>query len=232
MQVDEVMTTQVATIPMDALIGEAITTMADRHVSGLPVVDGSGMLVGMLTEGDLLRRVETGTAGHRRAEWLDRILGSGRGAGDYIRTHSRRVEDLMTRDVATAAEDTPLDAVVALMEERRVKRLPVVRDGRLVGILSRADLVRALGRTLATEAMGGTADDLIRERLQSGLGSQRWFPAGDVSYAVKDGVVTLDGVFSDESARAALRVLAENVPGVTRVEDNLRWIDPVAGVVF
>jgi len=232
MRVDEVMTTGVATVHADASISEAIGIMGQQHVSGLPVLDANEALVGMLTEGDLLRRVETGTETHRRAGWLDIVLGSGREAVDYVRTHSRHVEDLMTRDVVTATEDTPLDAVVALMEKRHVKRLPITRDGKLVGILSRADLVRALGRTLQAEAMGGTADTLIGERLQAEFSNQRWLPAGDVTYTVQNGVVTLAGRFSDPQARAALRVLAENVPGVTKVEDKLEWFDPVAGVVF
>ncbi len=206
--------------------------MEARHVSGLPVVDGKDALVGMLTEGDLLKRVETGTAGRRRTGWLDVVLGSGRGADDYVHTHSRCVEDLMSRDLVTATESSSLEDVVALMEKRHVKRLPIVRDGRLVGIVSRADLVRALGRALKAGAMGGSADAMIQERLHSDLKQQRWFRASDVSFTVKQGVVTFEGVFSDQQAPAALRVAAQNVPGVTGVEDKLEWIDPVVGVVF
>jgi len=232
MQVHEVMTTAVATVRTDTLLSDAIAIMEGRHVSGLPVVDGKDALVGMLTEGDLLKRVETGTAGHRRAGWLDVVLGSGRGASDYVRTHSRYVGDLMSHDVLTATEGTSLEEMVALMEKRHVKRLPVVRDGRLVGIVSRADLVRALGRVLKVEAMGGSADALIQERLQSDLGKQRWFMAGDVTFTVEAGVVTFKGVFSDQQTPAALRVAAQNIAGVTAVEDKLEWIDPVVGVVF
>jgi CBS domain-containing protein len=232
MRVDEVMTTGVATVRADAFIGDAIATMEARHVSGLPVVDGSGALVGMLTEGDLLKRVETGTAGHQRAGWLDVVLGSGRGASEYVHTHSRYVEDLMSRELVTATESTSLEDVVALMAKRHVKRLPIVRDAQLVGILSRADLVRALGRALKAEAAGGSADDLIHERLQADLKQQSWFQPGDVSFSVKGGVVTFKGVFSDHQVRDALRVAAQNMPGVTAVEDELEWIDPVVGVVF
>ncbi len=232
MRVDEVMTTAVATVRADASLGDAIAIMEARHVSGLPVVDGKDALVGMLTEGDLLKRIETGTAVHRRAGWLDLVLGSGRGASDYVRTHSRYVGDLMSHDVLTATEGTSLEEVVALMEKRRVKRLPIVRDGRLVGIVSRADLVRVIGRALKVEAMGGSADALIQERLQSDLGRQRWFIAGDVTFTVEAGVVTFKGVFSDQQTPAALRVAAQNIAGVTAVEDKLEWIDPVVGLVF
>ncbi len=232
MQAGEVMTTAVATVRADASISEAIAAMEARHVSGLPVVDGSGALVGMLTEGDLLKRVETGTAGHQRAGWLDVVLGSSHGASDYVRTHSRCVSDLMSQEVATATVGTSLEAVVALMEKRQVKRLPIVQDGALVGIVSRADLVRALGRALTAEAAGGSADGLIQERLQADLKQQRWFTASDVTFTVKQGVVTFKGVFSDQQTPAALRVAAQNVPGVTSVQDKMEWIDPIVGVVF
>ena len=232
MRVDEVMTTGVATVRPEASIGDAIAIMQARHISGLPVVDDSGALVGLLTEGDLLKRVETGTAGHRRAGWLDVVLGSGRGASDYVRTHSRCVGDVMSREVVTATEATPLADVVALMEKLHVKRLPIVRNGALVGIVSRADLVRALGLALKAEAAGGSADTLIHERLQADLRQQSWFSSSDISFTVKDGVVRYMGVFSDQQVLNALRVAAQNTAGVTSVVEDLEWIDPVVGVVF
>ena len=233
MQASLIMTSPVATVRADAPIGEAITLMESHHVSGLPVVDAQGDLVGILTEGDLLRRVEIGTAGRARAGWLDMLFGSGHSAADYVRSHSRRVEDLMTRDLAAVTEDTGIEDVVALMERRHVKRVPVVRDGKVVGMVSRADLIRVLGRALKAAAVGLASDTVIRERVQADLQAQSWFPARDVSIAVKDGVVTLAGVISDQSARAALRVAAQNVAGVTAVEDKLAWVDPTApGVLF
>lgn len=229
----DVMTPDVATVREDASASQAIALMEARRCSGLPVVDAQDVLVGVLTEGDLLRRVETGTAGQARAGWLDRLFGAGGGAADYVRTRSRRVGDLMTRDVATVAERTPLEDVVALMQRRRVKRVPVVRDGVVVGVISRADLVRVLGRALKDEAAGAPPDDLIRDKLQAELRAQDWFPAHEVSVAVKDGVVTLRGIIRDERARAALRVAAQNVAGVAAVEDKLTWVDPAgAGLVF
>ena len=233
MQASLVMTSPVTTVRADAPIGEAITLMEVHHVSGLPVVDAHGGLVGILTEGDLLRRVEIGTAGSARAGWLDILFGAGQSAADYVRSHSRRVEDLMTRDLVTVTEHTGIEDVVALMERRHVKRMPVVRDGKIVGMVSRSDLVRVLGRALKAAAVGIPSDAVIRERVQADLQSQSWFPARDVSIAVKDGVVTLAGVISDERARAALRVAAQNVAGVTAVEDKLAWVDPTApGVLF
>ena len=233
MLASEVMTVGAATVRMDASIGTAIALMADRHLSGLPVVDEYGRLAGILTEGDLLRRVEIGTDEHPGSGWLDRLLGSGRGAGTYIRTHSRHVGDLMTRDVVTATEGTPIEEIISLMERKHVKRVPIVRDDKIVGVVSRIDLVRALGHALEATAQGETTDAAVGKRLQADLQAQRWFPARDVTIAVKDGVVTLQGIISDERARDALRVAAENMAGVAKVDDQLVWVDPAgAGLVF
>jgi len=219
MRAGDVMTAEVATVRADASIGEAIGLMEAVRASGLPVVNESGDLVGVLTEDDLLRRIETGTAaGRHRAKWLDLLLGPGGSAGEYVRTHGRRVEDVMTRDVATVTADTSLEQVVALMERKHVKRVPVVRDCRVVGIVSRADLVRALGRALRAEAMGATSDDTIRERLYAELRAQSWFPGQDITAVVKDGMVTMEGITTDERVREALGVAARNVPGVAAVD--------------
>ncbi|MBV8915626.1 MAG: CBS domain-containing protein [Acetobacteraceae bacterium] len=215
----------------DASIAEAIATMLDNGVSGMPVVDASGALVGILTEGDLLHRAETGTIG-RDAGWVRLILRHS-SAGEYVRTHSRRVADLMTRVVITVAEDTPLEEVVELMERKHVKRLPVLRGDKLVGIVSRADLVRALGQALARPATDAETDEAIRERLFSELRSESWFRRLEVACKVRDGVVTFTGRISDEAGRAALRVAASNVPGVTQVRDELVWVEPAAeGLIF
>ena len=143
MRADEIMTAEVATVRADAPITEAIALMEERGVSGLPVLDEYGRLAGMLTEGDLLRRAEMDTAGRRRPGWLDLLLGAGGSATDYVRSHSRRVEDLMTHDVVTVSAGIPIEEVVALMEQRHVKRVPVLHDGEVIGIVSRADLLRA-----------------------------------------------------------------------------------------
>ena len=127
MNASDVMTRSVATLPASASLGVAIGLMLDRGISGLPVVDAQGYLVGMLTEGDLLRRVEVGTSEHHRSGWWRFLYGAGLSADEYVRTHSRQVGDVMTRDPATVTEGTPLEDVVALMEQRRIKRAPVLR---------------------------------------------------------------------------------------------------------
>ena len=229
----EVMNPNVATVFADAPILKAISVMEAQHCSGLPVLDANKRLVGILTEGDLLRRMEMGTAGRVRTGWLDWLLGPAHAAADYVLTHSRRVEDVMTRNVVTVTKDAPLQDVVALMQRKHVKRLPVVRDDEVVGIISRADLVRALGRALKAAALGGTTDTSIQERLEADLHAQDWFRPEEVRVAVHGGVVILEGVVSDERARTALRVAAQNVAGVAAVEDKLVWVDPAAsGLVF
>jgi len=230
MKASDVMARDVLTIPEQAAIEAAIAIMVERRVSGLPVVDAGGMLVGILTEGDLLRRVETGTGAHHRSRFLEFLVGPGHEAADYIRTHSRRVGDLMTADVRSVAEDTDLDAVVGLMERQHIRRVPVVREGRVVGMVSRADLVAALGRQL--QAAGSTGDDAaIEGSLRAELAEHPGLAASNITMFVRDGVVTLDGVIYDQRTRDALRVAAQNIAGVISVTDRMTWVDPVLGMV-
>ena len=149
MNAGEVMSRNPIAVPAEAGLAEALRLMFDHRISGLPVVDGKAGLVGILTEGDLLRRSELGTAG-QRSRWLD-LLMTGRLASEYVRSNTRRVSEIMTRDVVSVTEDTPLAEVVRLVERHRIKRVPVLRDGALIGIVSRADLLHALQRLLVTE---------------------------------------------------------------------------------
>jgi len=228
MNASEVMTRNPISVPEKAGLAEAVRLMLDHHVSGLPVVGGKAELVGILTEGDLLRRGEIGTAG-QRSRWLD-LLMTGRLASEYVRTNTRRVSDIMTRDVISVAEDTPLTEVVRLMERHRIKRVPVLRDGALIGIVSRADLLRALQRLLVSEPKTAASDETIRRHVLGELAQAPWAPHG-LTVGVANGVVTLDGVILDEQKRTALRVAAENVPGVKAVVDHIVWVEPVTGWV-
>jgi CBS domain-containing protein len=211
-------------------VADAIRVMLDKNVSGLPVLD-NGKIVGIVTEGDLLRRSETGTAKHR-PRWLEILMGPGRMAGEYVRTHGRKVEAIMTSDLVSVAGDTPLDEVVGLMERRRIKRVPVIEGDVLVGIVSRLDLLRALLRVIEGQHSEDRGDDDIREQILAELAKAAWVPRDGLSISVKDGVVDLNGVILEERERVALRVVAENVPGVRAVEDHLVWIEPVSGTVI
>jgi CBS domain-containing protein len=232
MKASEIMSREVLSIAPDAPLRDAIRLMLDQRISGVPVVDGAGKLVGVLTEGDLLRRFETGTE-RRLRPWLEFFLGPRRQAEDYVKTHGRRVEAIMTREVISIGPDTPVGELVALMESRRIKRLPVVDGEVLVGIVSRADLMRAVARVLDQGETPPTDDDAIRERVLAELQKAAgWAPRSGVTVTVKEGVVALQGAIFEEKERAALRVAAENVPGVSAVEDRLVWIEPVSGTVI
>jgi CBS domain-containing protein len=230
MKASEVMTRNLVTVGRETPVVQAIRAMLDNHVSGLPVLDDDGKLAGILTEGDLLRRGETGTERHR-PRWLEVLMGPGRMAGEYVRTHGRRVGGIMTQNVFSVPPDTSLDEIVQLMERRRIKRVPVVDGDALVGIVSRADLLRMLASVLESQPGGTHSDDEILEKIHAELAKAAWVPRDGLSITVQDGVVDLNGVILDEKEREALRVVAENVAGVKAVEDHLVWIEPVSGIV-
>jgi CBS domain-containing protein len=230
MQAQDIMTRSVVTIRSDATLREAIGRMVSYRISGVPVVDGAGQLVGMLTEGDLVRRVETGTEPPRR-RWLELLLGPGSRADEYARTHGRRVSDAMSRDVVTIAPDTALTELVRLMEEHAIKRIPVVDKARLVGIVSRADLVAALAHRLAPPGETHGSDASIRRRIVGAMKREPWCPSHSLEVAVRDGIVLLDGVIFDERERRALHVLVEGVDGVRGIDDRIVCVEPMSGVV-
>jgi len=230
MKARDVMTQPVISVAANASILEAIRLMLQKRISGLPVVDASQNLVGILTEGDFLRRIETGTQ-RRRPRWINFLMGPGRLADEYVQASGRRVEEVMTGDVRTAAEDTPLEEVVDLMERYGIKRVPVVRGDELVGIVTRANLMRALIGAAKGAIPLSTSDAAIRERLLGELKKQPWAPVDAIDITVRDGVVTLSGVIMDDRQRPALCVAAENIPGVKKVEDRLAWLIPGTGIV-
>ena len=231
MKASEFMTRNVVTVGRETPVVQAIRAMLDNQVSGLPVLDGDGKLAGILTEGDLLRRGETGTERHR-PRWLEVLMGPGRMAGEYIRTHGRRVGGIMTQNVFSVPPDTSLEEIVQLMERRRIKRVPVMDGDALVGIVSRADLLRALASVLERQSGGTHSDNEILDKIHAELAIAAWVPRDGLSITVQDGVVDLNGVILEENEREALRVVAENVAGVKAVEDHLVWIEPVSGIVI
>jgi CBS domain-containing protein len=230
MKASDVMTRNVLTVGRETTVANAIRVMLDHNISGLPVLD-NGKVVGILTEGDLLRRSETGTE-RQRPRWLEILMGPGRMAGEYVRTHGRKVEEIMTTDLVSVAGNTPLDEVVGLMERRRIKRVPVIEGDVLLGLVSRLDLLRALLRAMEAQHSEGRGDDEIRDQILAELAKAAWVPKDGLSITVKDGVVDLHGVILEEKERDALRVVAENVPGVRAVEDHLVWIEPVSGTII
>jgi CBS domain-containing protein len=231
MQVKDVMTRKVLSIEPDVSVLEAVRSMLQNKISGLPVVDANGTLVGVVTEGDFLRRTETKTE-RQRPRWLEFLLGPGRLADEYVHTHAGKVAAVMTPDPYTVTEDTPLEDVVQLMEKHRIKRLPVVRGKSLVGIVSRANLLHALASLAPRLPAAAPADGVIRERLLAELERQKWAPLGFLNVVVQNGVVDLWGSITDERERQALIVAAQNVAGVKDVRDHLIWVEPMSGVVI
>jgi CBS-domain-containing membrane protein len=227
----DVMTTRVVSVRPETAIAEAVSLMLQHHFSGLPVIDDGGQLVGIVTEGDFLRRSETGTE-RKRPRWLEFVISPRRLADEYVHSHGRKVAEVMTPDPVTVAEDTPLDEVVRLMERRHVKRLPVTRDRRVVGIVSRADLLHALPAMSGTTPAAAASDETIRTKLLAELDRQAWAPIAMITIVVQNGVVEFRGTITDEAQRAALKVAAENMPGVTAVVDNLIWFEPTSGTVI
>jgi CBS domain-containing protein len=231
MKARDVMTQYVTSIGPNDPVSRAVRIMLQNEISGLPVLDTFGRLVGMITEGDLLRRAETGTQ-RRRPRWIEIFIGPGRLADEYVHSHGRKVSEVMTLDPVSVTEETPLEEVVRLMEKRRIKRVPVVRGDSVVGIVSRANLLHALAR-LSGETKPVQADDrAIREQLLGELQKQKWAPLASIDVIVREGVVDLWGSITDERARQALVVAAENVPGVKAVNDHIVWVEPMSGLTF
>lgn len=230
----EIMTRDVATVGLDASIEAVIALMVARHASGVPVVAGNGQIAGIITEGDLLRRVETATDAPQRRPFLDLLLGPGREAAGYVRSHSRRVRDLMTERVVSVTEDTPLAEVVRLMETKRIRRVPVLRSGLVVGIISRADLLRALGRRLAELAapLCAASDDELEQRVKAALDGTALFDTCSITVAVEQGAATMEGVIHDERLRTALRVAVETVAGIRQVTDKIVFVEPMTGSIY
>ena len=236
MRAMDVMTTGVITVDPDTSVQAVATLLCERGISGVPVVDAADRLVGIVSEGDLLHRVETGTerlsehpTGGRRSWWLDTIASDQELARDYVKSHGRTAKDVMTREVISVTDTTELADIAMLLETNRIKRVPVLRNGRLVGIVSRANLVRALAATKSDPAADAAIDDrTIRAKLlaelmgQEWFKTQYWFKIWSADVIVKDGVVHF-WLSSDqtEEERRALRVAAENIAGVRRVEEHV-----------
>jgi CBS-domain-containing membrane protein len=202
--------------------------MLQKHISGLPVVDATGKLVGIVSEGDFIRRSEIGTQ-RKRGRFLKFILGPGKAATDFVHEHGRKIGEIMTPEPLTITEDTELAEIVELMEKNNVKRLPVMRGDTLVGIVSRSNLLQAVA-SLARDVPDPTADDdHIRNRIIDALEKNDWCPFG-LSVIVRDGIVHLSGVITEERSRKAAVVAAENVAGVVKVHDHLCWVDTMSGM--
>lgn len=229
MRVKDVMTANVICIGSEEPVLKAARLMLQNRISGLPVIDKDGELAGIVTEGDFLRRSELGTQ-RQRPKWLEFIVGPGKLAQEFTHSSGRKVEEIMTPDPRTIGEDETLETVVELMERHHIKRLPVTRGGRVVGIISRANLMHALASLTRDMPVTATDDAAIRTQILAAIGKQDWAPR--INVIVKGGVAELHGVITDDREREGLIVAAENVPGVKRVHDHLVWVEPMSGMAF
>lgn len=228
MRAHQIMTRPVITVTPETKVVDAANTMLQKHISGLPVVDASGKLVGIVSEGDFIRRSEIGTQ-RKRGRFLKFILGPGKAATDFVHEHGSKIGEIMTPQPLTVTEDTQLDAIAELMEKNGVKRLPVMRGDKIVGIVSRSNLLQAVA-SLARAIPDPTADDdHIRNRIIDVIEKNDWCPFG-LSVIVRDGIVHLSGVITEERSRKAAIVAAENVTGVVKVHDHLCWVDTMSGM--
>jgi CBS domain-containing protein len=223
------MTRNVISVAPEQSVLEAARLMLDNRISGLPVLDTGGKLIGIVTEGDFLRRGELGTQ-RQRPKWLEFLIGPGRLADEYVHCTGRKVEEVMTPDPCTVTEDDTLETVVELMERRHVKRLPVLRDGCPVGIVSRANLMDALTEFVRASHGPAPDDGTIRDHILTALADARWAP--NIQVTVNNGVVQLSGIIMDERERRGVIVAAENVAGVKAVHDHLVWVEPILGTSF
>jgi CBS domain-containing protein len=216
----DVMVRNVVSVKPDDAVGEVVDLLLGRDISAVPVVDDQNKVVGILSEADLIHRQEIGT---QKAHhwWIEAVLPASKLADEFAKAHGQRVYEIMSADVVTAAEDTPLGEIAALLERHRIKRVPIVRDGKLAGIVSRSNLIQALASAIP-HADGPTATDRqIRLDLLDRLAHQKWTDFGETNIIVKDGVVHLWGLVCTPAERKALAALAQEVPGVVSVSDEM-----------
>ncbi|MCK6452658.1 MAG: CBS domain-containing protein [Alphaproteobacteria bacterium] len=216
----DVMTSEVCTVGPDTGVGEIARLLLDRRISAVPVVDAAGKLNGIVSEGDLMRRTETGTE-RRRSWWLELLSENRDLAHEYVKSHGLTAKDVMTPTVVTVSEDTTLSDIASTLERNRIKRVPVLREGKLVGIVSRANLLQALAAAGTKKAKAPAGDRALREAVLQSFKSQTWTPDLTVNVTVKDGQVSLYGLVASEDERRALRVAAEQLAGVGKVNDQL-----------
>lgn len=220
MKARDIMSRDVVTVSPAASVHEIARLMIGKHISGVPVVAEDGTVVGIVSESDLLRRAEIGTE-PRRKWWLSFFSDPDSLARQYTKTHGLRAEDVMSRPVISVGEDADLNEIAGILADQRVKRLPVVRDGKLAGIISRADLVRALGQSQpgASRPVGNDAE--LEKALLDKVRAQDWLDGTYLNLAVRNGIVELHGFIGSTEQRRALRVLIDEVDGVHKVEDRL-----------
>jgi CBS domain-containing protein len=220
MNASDVMVSAVITVGPDASVQDVADLLLQHRISAVPVVGSNGEILGIVSEGDLINRPETHTT-HRKSWWLDALASNESLAAEYVKSHSRQVTDVMTRELVTAAPDTPVAEVAALLEKNQIKRVPIVKNGKIVGIVSRANLLQGLASLKDKAPQARPDDSILRETLMAKLQNERWARPALITVTVQDGTVELWGIVESQIEKKAVHVLAEATPGVRAVIDNL-----------
>lgn len=220
MKAADVMSRNVSTVTPETSIAEVAEILLGRHISAVPVVDAGGAIVGIVSEGDLIRRQEIGTDKHP-SWWLHLLTTPEDQAHDYVKSHGRRASDVMTANVITVAPDTPLDQIATLLERHRIKRVPVIEGGKLAGIVSRADLIRGLAAHPAALPTPSTDDAALREAVVNAIREETGVRTEFINVIVTDGTVHLWGGTNSEDEKKAVRIAAESVAGADNIVDHI-----------
>ncbi len=220
MKAADVMVSAAISVRPNARVEEVASILLANRISAVPVIDEQGELLGIVSEGDLMRRAEAGTD-RSRSWWLEYLTGKQVLAAEYVKSHSHKVTDVMTRSVITATPETPLGEIVILLEKNRIKRVPIVQNGKVVGIVSRANLLQALaGMPSKNAAAASAGDSQIRDEVLSRLNERLWRPSM-LNVTVHDGTVDLWGFVTSDDEKKATRIAVESVPGVKTINDHL-----------
>lgn len=229
MKASDIMATNVITVGANATVQDVASLLFENHISAVPVIGEKGELLGIVSEGDLLRRAEVGTE-KRRSWWLQAFKSREDLAGEFVKSHAHKVTDVMTRHVITAGPDATLGEIATLLEKNGIKRVPIVRTGKVVGIISRANLIQALAGIAKPGFPEVKADDVsVREKILAQFKAQSWTKPWLLNVVVHDGIVDLWGVVDSQAEKRAVRVATETVPGVRLVNDNLQMWSAIHG---
>ena len=220
MKAQDVMVRNVLTVGPDTSVADAVAMLVKHDISALPVVNPEGSLIGILSEADLLEREELG-AEHHYPWWIESLMPASKLAERFAKAHGKRVSEVMSTNVIFASEDTPVSEIAALLETHRIKRVPIINDGKIVGIVSRSNLMQALASCKLAEPKSKTDRSIRIELLDRLRQQQRWTDFGERNIIVQDGVVHLWGLISSDAERKALAALAEGIPGVVSVCDEM-----------
>lgn len=221
MKAHEVMTRGVVTVTPSTAVREVAALLAEKSISGIPVVADDGHVVGIISESDLLHRAEIGTEKPRKS-WLRAFADPDRLAREFAKTHGMLVDDIMSRHIVSVAEDTELQDVVNLLEKHNLKRLPVIKEGRLVGLITRGDIVRALSKKAMERVPAAVTDSDLQAQILERMKKAKWLLDSYINLTVADGVVSMWGMAVSEDQRKALTVLINETPGVKQIDDRLR----------